>query len=121
MNSVRVKVHSPHGIRKAHSEGALPLPLSSLLARIEELEARVRELEAPKAKSGAKVHANGKTNDKMSAMDPTTEVLVISSVVATIIDEPHRIVSMRPIQGSEGNTAAPWALHGRMHLHQMRS
>jgi hypothetical protein len=77
----------------------------------------------------ANVAVPGKTNGKKHSSKNGTNghdskhlaVVVISSVVATLIDQPHRIVSVSPLNGMSSHSACPWALQGRLLLHEARS
>ncbi|HOF10365.1 MAG TPA: hypothetical protein PLV33_10255 [Opitutaceae bacterium] len=80
--------------------------INALLARIDELESRLRKLEGDSAPAQA--------HDKNGKKEPNNiPVVIISAVVASVLQKPHRIHSIDP------QMASPWALHGRMQLQQL--
>jgi hypothetical protein len=137
MSSVRIKVSAHNRVKKSAAQ-ALPLPVSTLLARISYLEERLSLLEkgGQNGHASANGHANGHglnghsltVNGKPGHNGglkhkrvQSKVVAAISAAVAVALDRPYRIVSMAPIEVSSGHSACPWALHGRMSLHEMRS
>jgi hypothetical protein len=98
---------------------ATPVALGSLYSRIQELEERLHQLEGKGALT-VEQKTNGKKPAKANGQDLKTAVVVISSVVASLIDKPHRLVSVSPLD-SASHSACPWALQGRMLLHEARS
>ncbi len=105
--------------RSSAASTATPLMLGALYARIEELEERLRKLETVPANGSSKKNAKKRSDTTNGKHDAEVTVALISSVVAMVIDQPHRILSMAPVNGP--HSACPWALQGRMHLHASRS
>ncbi len=119
----RIKAPNSTNGHHLHASAASPVALGALYAKIEALEERLRRIEGvsqplSNEKNGKKHPAkNGKNGHDARHM----AVVVISSVVATLIDQPHRIVSVSPLNNQSSHSACPWALQGRMLLHEARS
>lgn len=89
-----------------HAVAADAATINALLARIDELENRLQKLEGNSAAT--------KTHEKNGKKDAGhIPVVIISAVVASVLQKPHRIHSIDP------QMANPWALHGRMQLQQL--
>jgi len=76
--------------------------ISALLARIDELESRLNKLEGLPPAVAKPLN------------DSNIPVVIISAVVASVLNQPHRILAI------DSHPANAWALQGRMQLHQAR-